>query len=317
MTAPVRIDAAAWGDLRFATLARLCGFADAEHALIKCAKIWSWQTEHYTEEQPTYVVDTDLVESALGPDGGDHLVRARLADPGPDGLRIRGSLGRIEWLWKTRIAGQRGGEATKRKHANKEGLPGLASGPAMPGPEVPANLGPLTLPPDQQISDTHAARAIVRPASWTQRAEWWACMLAAHDRLRKPTAIRGAIKPNTADLAKHPNELMLAACERFLRDGGYDDAGIDAKMRHVVLVYEAEAEALGHLDFFKPATIWDVSNPNRFPRKVDTTLEEARRSGPRSRASPRRTGDLIGPAAPRNDHPDNRTATPIGEIGRR
>ena len=142
-------------------------------------------------------------------------------------------------------------------------------------------------------------------------------MLAAHDRLRKPTATRAAIKPNTPDLAKHPNEQALAACERYLRDGGYDDAGIDAKMRHVVLVYEAEAEALEHLDFFKPAIIWDTTRPDRFPRKVDTSLEEARRGGgaPRARrAGPRKAGDLIGAASPRTDHPVGDRLIPINEL---
>lgn len=317
MTAPVRIDASAWGDLRFATLARLCGFADAEHALIKCAKIWSWQTEHYTEDSPTYVVDPDLVESALGPGGALHLVRARLAEEGPSGLRIRGSTGRIEWLFKKRNASRSGGEATKRKHADERGPAGLPLAPVQAGPaprpQTGPNPGPLSLPPDQ-ISDTRPPRAIVQPVTWAQRKAWWDAMLAAHDRLRRPSGLRGAIKPNTPDLAKHPNEQMLAACERFLREGGYDADAIDAKMRHVVLVHEAEAERLGHLDFFKPALIWDVSQPDRFPRKVDTPLEEAKRAGPKSRAGPRRAGELIGAAPPRSDHPDNPNLIPISEL---
>jgi hypothetical protein len=110
VTAPVRIDASAWGDLRFATLARLCGFADAEHALIKVAKIWSWQTEHYTEEAPTYEVDLDTIESALGEGAAINLIRARLAEEGPHGFRIKGSKGRIEWLWKSRNASRKGGK---------------------------------------------------------------------------------------------------------------------------------------------------------------------------------------------------------------
>lgn len=64
MSAPVRIEAEAWTDLRFATLARLMGFADAHHALIKTAVLWSWQAEHYTPEALTYVVDQDTAEGA-------------------------------------------------------------------------------------------------------------------------------------------------------------------------------------------------------------------------------------------------------------
>lgn len=63
MSAPVRIEARAWGDLRFATLARLLGLADSDHALIKVARLWSWQTEHYAADRPTYVLDDQTVET--------------------------------------------------------------------------------------------------------------------------------------------------------------------------------------------------------------------------------------------------------------
>jgi hypothetical protein len=40
------------------------------------------------------VVELDLIESALGRAGAaEHMVRARLAEAGPDGFRIRGSEG--------------------------------------------------------------------------------------------------------------------------------------------------------------------------------------------------------------------------------
>lgn len=115
MTAAVRIEASEWGELRYVTLARLMGLADADHALIKAARIRAWQTEHYTPEAPTYVVDPDIVESALGAGGAAALVRARLAAEHPDGLHILDSEGRVEWLWQRRQASAKGGEATARK----------------------------------------------------------------------------------------------------------------------------------------------------------------------------------------------------------
>jgi hypothetical protein len=307
VTAPVRIDASAWGDLRFATLARLCGFADAEHALIKVAKIWSWQTEHYTDEAPTYEVDLDTIESALGEGSAINLIRARLAEEGPLGFRIKGSKGRIEWLWKSRNASRKGGEATKRKHADKEGPlgPPAARPEAMPQarPDTGPKTGPLSpdLAPDPSISNSHAPRAIVRSTRWELQKAWWTCMLEAHDRLRA----KGIVKPNEDKLAANPHEAWLFACEKHLRTGGYDDDGVDAKMRHVVLVCEAEAETLGHSDFFKPAIIWDTERKDRFPRKVDTSIEQARapRTAPTSRAGPRAAGSAIGAADPRKDHP--------------
>jgi hypothetical protein len=114
---------------------------------------------------------------------------------------------------------------------------------------------------------------------------WWRAMLDAHDRLRA-----SGIKPNTPDLPKASagtNERNLLACERSLSDAGDDDEAIDRKMLHVVLVAEAEAVREKHLDWFKPALIWD---PDRFTRAVDTTLEEARRG----RVSAHRADEIRG-----------------------
>ena len=123
-------------------------------------------------------------------------------------------------------------------------------------------------------------------------------MLAAFERLRT----KGVVKPNAPGLARHPNEIMLVGCEQFLRAGGYDEAQVDEKMRHVVLVHEAEAEALGHADYFKPAMMFDTARADRFPRKVDTSLEEARRARP----GPQSTNTkIIGSATPRIDHGDS------------
>ncbi len=158
--------------------------------------------------------------------------------------------------------------------------------------------------PDQRPGGDHdrvreapIASEPLRPITWQVRNEWWQCMLAAHARLRA----RG-IGTSAPKLAPHPNETMLAACERFLRDGGYDAANIDAKMRHVVLVNEAEAARLGDLRYFKPAIIWDVSATNRFPRKVDTSLEEANAEPRAAQRSDHARGGAIGSASPRTDH---------------
>ncbi len=110
MSAPVRIEARAWGDIRFATLARLLGLADADHALIKVARIWSWQTEHFSADNPTYEVDADTIESVLGPGGPAAIVRAKLADETPNGYRIRGTEGQIEWCESLSSKRQQAGE---------------------------------------------------------------------------------------------------------------------------------------------------------------------------------------------------------------
>ena len=134
-------------------------------------------------------------------------------------------------------------------------------------------------------------------------------MVAAFERLRA----KGIAKLNDLGPAKGCNENMLLECERFLREGGYDDAGIDAKMRHVVDVHEAEAESLGHADFFKSALIWDTKRPDRFPRKIETSLDEARRAGaaPRRSAARRSNSGAIGPSTPHKSYRDGRCMLPF------
>ncbi len=144
MSAPVRIESEAWDDLRFATLARVLGLADADHALIKVARLWSWQAEHYTPDAPTYVVDADTIDSALERSGAaEAMVRAKLAESVPEGYRIRGARGRIEWLWQRRQSAKAGGEATKRKKEHKEEPGGLPVGQALGQPLAEPNVSPL------------------------------------------------------------------------------------------------------------------------------------------------------------------------------
>jgi hypothetical protein len=109
--ARISIEAGAWTDPRFAMLARYLGLADAEHALIRCARVWAWQTERFTPDVPTYVVTAELLETLMGPGSPAALVRAGLAEELPDGFRIRGSEGRIEWLANRRRSAVMGGRA--------------------------------------------------------------------------------------------------------------------------------------------------------------------------------------------------------------
>lgn len=347
MSAPFRLNAAVFGSPRFEVLGQIAGY-NAHEALGRWARAGSECTE-----RQSYVLSEPLVAALFGPRGVEGLLAAELAQRTDGGLRMLEMDGEIEWYGGHTENKRRAGLARARG-ANRDQLGRLlprqhgasttSTNPAAQAPDtenatsqLPSVQQPSTTPAragvlDQQStstwpaassspspvrspSDTHAPRAIVRASSWERHKAWWDCMLAAHDRLRKPSAMRAAIKPNAPDLAKHPNEQMLAACERYLRDGGYDEAGIDAKMRHVPLVYEAEAEALGHLDYFKPALIWDTTRPDRFPRKVDTSLEEARRMGAPSRAGPRRAeGAAIGAASPRTDHPVSASLIPINEL---
>jgi len=119
------------------------------------------------------------------------------------------------------------------------------------------------------------------------------------------------IEPNADSLPKTAageNERNLVACERQLVEAGYDAEAVDAKMRHIVLVAEAEAIRRRDRLYFKPAVIWKPANA---ARAADTSLAEAAtdrvtkhpRAGPQS-APPRdaRTGRIEPKAA--TDYPD-------------
>jgi hypothetical protein len=181
MSTRTNIEAKAWDDIRFAVLARLLGLADRDFALVKCARIWSWQAEYYTPERPTYVVSPDIVDAILGPDGHAHLVRAQLGEAVPEGIRMRGSVGRIEWYWKTCEAGRRGSEAAAAarrdddgaatpavgNHAHKDVPRGSRAGSPAP---TPLTLPPVLPPGSQRPENLEPVRESEAPPRARARA---------------------------------------------------------------------------------------------------------------------------------------------------
>lgn len=151
----MRIEARAWNDPRYATLARLQGFADADHALIKCARIWAWQTASYSPDNPTYAVDQDTIESILGPGGAASLVRAKLAEETPEGYRMKGTEGQIEWRSAITEKRQRAGQA-RAAVAKRDALGRLTSDKECnPIEHQPAHAGVLV----QHITSTPPAQS--------------------------------------------------------------------------------------------------------------------------------------------------------------
>lgn len=187
MAAPVRIEARAWNDIRFMTLARLLNLADSDHALIKVARLWSWQTEHYTADNPTYAIDRDTIESVLGPDGPGALVRAKLADETPSGWRMRGTEGAIEWCAdlssKRQRAGRARAESARRgqngrllgkedysepAHAGGAGPAPTSTSPAQSSAPAPAPAPDPSPDPEIQIGEQHVRPVRSEPTSTHQ-----------------------------------------------------------------------------------------------------------------------------------------------------
>jgi hypothetical protein len=153
---------------------------------------------------------------------------------------------------------------------------------------LPARAIPQTVPepaPETVLLRASPPAPLVPPGEsvWHRRMRWWGAMLDADQRLRA-----AGIEPNAPSLPKAPagtNELNMNRCERQLLDGGATLDEVDAKMRHIVLVAEAEALRGDNRSrrWFKPALIWD---PERAARAVDTSLDEANRgrAGPKGSA---------------------------------
>jgi hypothetical protein len=103
--APVRIEAAAFGDPRFELLGQLCGY-NRHEALGRMACLWSLCTDR---QEPS--VDRVIVSACLGPAGPDAIVSAGLGEVQADGrVRVRGSA-RLDWLANKRAAAKEGGKA--------------------------------------------------------------------------------------------------------------------------------------------------------------------------------------------------------------
>lgn len=107
MAASVRIEDEAFNDPRIELLGSLSGYNRFE-ALGRLAHLWRACTQ-----RETYIIDDIWVISCLGDKGPEALVKAGLAERVADGLRVKGTEGRIEWLKKLRTNSKKGGEARK------------------------------------------------------------------------------------------------------------------------------------------------------------------------------------------------------------
>lgn len=114
MGAPVRLEAEFFDDPSIDALATILGYEDRDTAAGKLARLFSWQTEKYTAERPTYAVPRSTLIGIFGARGPEAMVEAGLATLQTDGLyKIHGSdkpngrtpgKTRVNWLWLERQA---------------------------------------------------------------------------------------------------------------------------------------------------------------------------------------------------------------------
>lgn len=116
-----------------------------------------------------------------------------------------------------------------------------------------------------------APRAPTPTSTWARRKVWWDEMLEADERIKT-----SGIEPNAPSLPKQcagEHEKNIMAVAEQLEAMGFSPVEVDAKMRHIVLVAEANAiHVTKSRKFFKPSTIWKPANAMR---SADTSLSEA------------------------------------------
>ncbi len=239
---PIRIESKAWTDSRYAALALRLGLPRAEFALVLVATIWRWQTEHYTDDQPTYSVPRAVVEGALGSlQGPEALVAADLAELEPDGrLRIKGGRddagkSRIDWLHRDREERRAAGRASaaRRKAAgDPRGERGKFADLA--GAQPTDDQRPTNGPPTEPERDTE------RPPSSLVSG-----LRTPEDLFLSPGARGPATAAPAPEAKPHGSAVRLVALAVELLNAAR--LGIDPKAQPVDADQGDEMAAAGHL----------------------------------------------------------------------
>lgn len=155
----MRIEDEAYSDVRFQVLATGCQLADSDHALGKMSRLWRQCTS-----QGTYVLSEATVRAVLGARAVESLVESGLGEVTGDGIRIRGTRGRIEWLKKLRNNAKKGGKAkaAKRQTGGRQEAARTLPTPFPPAPApapIPAPIPAPTNPEPEKSSASPPARA--------------------------------------------------------------------------------------------------------------------------------------------------------------
>lgn len=148
MAVNVTVAALVFTDRRYTRLGRLLGTNSRFDAIGRMVHVW----EHCLEHQ-TYVVTADALDDIAGPGFALAMVGAELGEETPEGIRVCGTEGRIEWLGRLRANASRGGVAkAKSKRSNKKVPKGMPSGLPVGMPAGVPDACPLTLTLTSSIS---------------------------------------------------------------------------------------------------------------------------------------------------------------------
>ena len=262
-------------DPRFDTAGVLMG-VEGDLVRFRMIRLWSWQTEHYTPETPTYIVSrVALVGMFKRADAPEALVAADLVEECPGGFYIRGTEGVIEWLWKKKAAGAKG-YAEKAKRGSAQGVPKQTLGNTGSGAQVvssPCDPGSEIRDPEEirEREADPATPALVLvpsgpdlPAKPDPIADLW----AEQERLRAESIPGSRRLALTADRRK-----KIAA---LLKSGHTTD-----DLRACLQAYAAEARTNGG-EWFNGESNWVAANVARTLGRIGTTTRVPTTGRPRA-----------------------------------
>ena len=170
----VRIEDEAFSDIRYDVLASACQLADADHARGKMLNLWRQCTA-----QHRHVLPRSMIVAVLGQNGPVGIIEAGLGEEHHEGIRIKGTEGRIEWLAKLRDNAAKGGHAKAAKRqpiGSPEGSPNACQTPAIalapPCPLTPAPTTTLKLVPSGPAQEAGTKAKDRRAPEHSLPANW-------------------------------------------------------------------------------------------------------------------------------------------------
>ena len=289
--ASVRIEGEAFQDRRYDRLAEYAGLVDADHARGKMASLWLQCTI-----EGRYILPECDVKRALGDRGVDALEFAGLGERTDDGVRIRGTRGRIEWLEQKRKEGRKHGQkgakfgklgGRPRKTGSKPGKgvspepPSPLNGNRVKNPPLTPALAPSPAPSEIPDLSQRAHEAVAATPTGVARRVY-ARYLGAFNAVRPPGV------PEMGDRLGSKGERNIAeSIPALLAEFDGDYAAVESLLDHVLEVAKAEAIRAQSVQWFDE----DMWLPHRIAKtRVRRVEGEPGRGTSRSQGS---TADLL------------------------
>jgi len=280
MAASVRIEDEAFGEPRIELLGELAGYNRYE-ALGRLAHLWRMCTH-----RQQHIVSETVVTACLGPRGVEALIGAELGERAGDGIRVRGTAGRIEWLQELRERAAAGGRSrAARRLADAKQTASESQADASPGvadarnsladaSQKPAAFVPPLCPPSPSPSPS-GIRERERPARSTGIAR----------RVRKAhiesfNELRPDGVPEMQDhLGSDGESLIAALVVSLMAEFKGDTSKVEDTLMYALSVRSHEARESQSVEYFGDA-MWRADNFGRArTRKIGDKRERASSQG--------------------------------------